>query len=157
MSMPSFPKRRHQSRSRGDTEDLPYPYVQAWGRMLGSSQLYVADQITRARAEHAPSDAVYRDHDTGRWITTDEIWPAQTRDRLGLPPLPAVAPDLDDITAVIADGAAHNLRLHDIYGLSRIDTDPPFTRSAPAELHPWARRDAEHDDPEQLNRTRSPL
>ena len=48
-----------------------YPYIRAWGRLLGSMEYYIDDQIALARKEGAPADATFRS-DFG-WHTVDEL------------------------------------------------------------------------------------
>lgn len=61
-----------------------YPYIRRWGRLLRSFEYYITLQVERARREHAPANAVYRDMD-GHWVTTDQIENAYARGYLGLP------------------------------------------------------------------------
>lgn len=55
-----------------------YPYIYAWGRMMGSRQYYVFDQIMDAIVENAPLDAVYK-KDDGTWATFREVTNPSTR------------------------------------------------------------------------------
>jgi hypothetical protein len=43
-----------------------YPYIRAWGRMMGSSPVYVERQVERARRDRAPADAIFYGRDR-RW------------------------------------------------------------------------------------------
>lgn len=63
-----------------------YPWIVAWGRMLGSYPYYIDQQVAQARHDGAPNTAIYKDS-TGTWQTTDDITSELTRHRLGLPPL----------------------------------------------------------------------
>jgi hypothetical protein len=48
-----------------------YPYIEAWGRYLGSLSYYIRDQTDKARRDKAPRTAIYeRD---GKWITFEEV------------------------------------------------------------------------------------
>jgi hypothetical protein len=60
-----------------------YPWILKWGQLAGLRQQEVVELITRARAETAPADAVYRDR-KGRWRTTGDIKDLYTRRALGL-------------------------------------------------------------------------
>lgn len=62
-----------------------YIYIRKWGKMLASFEYYIRDQQKLAAFEDAPLNAVYREHETNSWITTDEIENPATRIQLGLP------------------------------------------------------------------------
>jgi hypothetical protein len=49
--------------------EMDYLYIRAWGRMMGSNLSYIADQVSEARKEKAPEDALYKSSETGRWET----------------------------------------------------------------------------------------
>ena len=67
-----------------------YVFIRRWGALIGSLQYYISDELTRARADGAPQNAVYwhwddDDKQTKRiWVTTDDINSVGTRARLGL-------------------------------------------------------------------------
>ena len=44
-----------------------YPYIRAWGVLMGSYEYYVKMQIEQALSDQAPQDAIYKYHDNGRW------------------------------------------------------------------------------------------
>lgn len=69
----------------GNTND--YPYIRAWGKLMGSYRYFIEDEIDRARSEGAPLNATSRGHD-GTWSTTDDIVSDDTRKQMGLEPLP---------------------------------------------------------------------
>lgn len=53
-----------------------YPYIVAWGQMMGSYRYYVVNQVRQAKEDNAPPRAVYKNKDhaeskTG-WVTIDE-------------------------------------------------------------------------------------
>ena len=59
-----------------------YPYIVAWGRLMGSAQYYVMDQLRLAKMEHAPATAIYRTA-AGTWRCLEEdVARASTRDWL---------------------------------------------------------------------------
>jgi hypothetical protein len=79
-----------------------YPYIRAWGEMLGSSDAYITEQVEQARRDKAPANATYRDRNAGRWSTTDDISSQGTRAQLDLPPIePTAPPVLQKYGAVI--------------------------------------------------------
>lgn len=60
---------------------VEYPYIRAWGKMLGSFQSYIDDQVTRAKRVNAPQNAVYiRMNNT--WATIDDVAAGDTKDIL---------------------------------------------------------------------------
>lgn len=75
----------------GAVKDRGYPYIQAWGKMLGSDPSYIREETQRAIADKAPPNATHRAGD-GTWSTTDDVISNQTRQLLGLDPLPPTAP-----------------------------------------------------------------
>jgi hypothetical protein len=48
-----------------------YPYIRAWGRMMGSYRYYVEGQLQLARQEKAPQNATYRGEEG--WHTWDDF------------------------------------------------------------------------------------
>ena len=59
-----------------------YPYIVAWGWMLGSKSYFVDDECWRAEQDGAPTDAVYKSHSTGEWVRVGELQNAEARVRL---------------------------------------------------------------------------
>jgi len=57
-----------------------YPYIVAWGRMMGSNWSFTELTAERAARDDAPSNAIY--HDGGRWVTFDEVTSDATRDAI---------------------------------------------------------------------------
>ena len=57
-----------------------YPYIRAWGRMMGSNWSYVEDQMARARVDRAPADAIYK-RDTG-WVRFSEVTEGSVKDTM---------------------------------------------------------------------------
>lgn len=57
-----------------------YKWIRHWGAMMGSQPFYVDAQVERARKEHAPENAIYRDLDG--WKTTADISSSDTVRRL---------------------------------------------------------------------------
>jgi len=87
--------------------------LRCWAPTYG---YYIDDRVAEARRDGAPPNATHKGS-TGRWWTTQEIWSAETRARLGLDPLPPRDPDPDDITTQLAGGVRASDRLRDLYGL----------------------------------------
>ena len=42
-----------------------YPWIRAWGQLLGSKDWYIQDQIARARQTNAPANATHEQYDHG--------------------------------------------------------------------------------------------
>lgn len=61
-----------------DEKAVKYPYIEAWGKMLGSFSSYIDLQITLARKYKAPENAIYQETD-GTWSTVDDIQAGITR------------------------------------------------------------------------------
>ncbi|EWM19623.1 hypothetical protein [Kutzneria sp. 744] len=99
-----------------------YPYVRAWGDLMGSYSYFINDQVMRARADGAPANATHRRHD-GTWATTDDILRSDTRRQLGLDPLPPREPDALDLMHRVIDAIGHRGDLIDLYGLIRVRAD----------------------------------
>ena len=100
-----------------------YPYIRAWGRLIGAATEYIDHRVGQARQENAPTDAVYRNLD-GQWLTTDDVLLPETRAALGLGPLRLKAIDVEQLvhqlhTAIAADGPMTYL-----YGLDTIEPSP---------------------------------
>lgn len=55
-----------------------YPFIDIWGRMLGSQAYYIADEKARAKADNAPQTAIYKRQD-GSWATVNDISSAHTK------------------------------------------------------------------------------
>jgi hypothetical protein len=71
---------------------LKYPWIVKYGRMLGSYDYYIDNQVERAEATNAPVNAIHEQtavggERTGKWATIDDVINPDARDRLGLPPL----------------------------------------------------------------------
>jgi hypothetical protein len=49
-----------------------YPYIQAWGKYMGSQEYYILDQMKKAEKDGAPNDAYYKSSETGTWVTYAE-------------------------------------------------------------------------------------
>lgn len=60
---------------------MDYVYIRAWGQMLGSNQSYIDDEVGRARADGAPSNATYRRQD-GTWSCFTDVTSATTIDAI---------------------------------------------------------------------------
>lgn len=70
-----------------------YPYIRAWGQIMGSHAYYINDRIEDAQLDGAPENAVYLcshkyttlpscDKPGPHWVTVDEIVREDTRARL---------------------------------------------------------------------------
>jgi hypothetical protein len=65
-------------RHRHEPPPGPYPWIRAWGWMMGSFPYYIESQIERAQRTGAPANAIYEHHDAGSggngtWATTATI------------------------------------------------------------------------------------
>jgi hypothetical protein len=50
---------------------MEYPFIHAWGAYMGSKQYYIKDQVSEAKEDEAPQNAIYlRD---GKWRTIDDV------------------------------------------------------------------------------------
>lgn len=101
------------------TEQNDYPYIRAWGKLLGSFHYYVREQVEQARADRAPTNATHRKVD-GTWATTDDITRAETRRQLGLEPLPPLTPELSHLIPVLLNALQHDDELLDRYGMNGV-------------------------------------
>lgn len=52
-----------------------YNYITRWGRLMGSYDYYIAQQIEKAKKENAPEDACYFNDFENRWVSYSEINP----------------------------------------------------------------------------------
>ena len=100
--------------SRGPRSE--YPFIRAWGQMMGSRDPYIRDQFARARAEGAPPTAIYRTQ-AGTWATTEDITRSTTRRELGLDPLPVRAPEVAELTVYLRTLLAGDEYLREVHGL----------------------------------------
>lgn len=67
-----------------DQKTEEYPWVRAWGELMGSYQYYIKDQIARAKAAGAPQTAVYQPANgpSTEWVTLDAITSSHTQRQL---------------------------------------------------------------------------
>lgn len=72
-----------------------YPWLRKWERRLHTPPERIDREVEQARAAGAPSNAIFCWPD-GTWATTDDIGSPATRENMGLPPLPAVEPEVID-------------------------------------------------------------
>lgn len=63
-----------------------YPLLRAYYKHIRAHGLTLAYYLRKARDEHQPADVVYCYN--GRWVSADQIKNRETREALGLPPLP---------------------------------------------------------------------
>lgn len=56
-----------------------YPAIQAWGEMMVSNQSYIDAQIALAVRDNAPELAIFRQDDSDKWHTLDEVANPQTQ------------------------------------------------------------------------------
>jgi len=59
---------------RFDQLKKKYPYVYAWGKLMGSYNYYIENQMELAEKENAPKNATFR-KDNGGWNTTTHLQP----------------------------------------------------------------------------------
>src|SRR2546423_935913 len=95
-----------------------YPFVRAWGQIMGSHLYYIDHQVDLAREAQAPPDAIYR-RDDGTWATTDEILRSDTR-RLGLDPLPFQEPELTALLPQLRQAVLWIETYRDQYGMTYV-------------------------------------
>lgn len=50
---------------------VEYPYIYAWGRLMGSFNYYIEGQMNDAKIDKAPSNAIYKN--AQGWVTFDTI------------------------------------------------------------------------------------
>jgi hypothetical protein len=50
-----------------------YNYITAWGRMMGSYDYYILQQIEKAKQDNAPSDACYFNDFEQKWVCYSDI------------------------------------------------------------------------------------
>lgn len=50
-----------------------YPYIRAWGKMMGSFTQFIDDRVEMARAEHAPQTAIFKDVRTLKWHIAEDV------------------------------------------------------------------------------------
>jgi hypothetical protein len=50
---------------------VEYPYIYAWGRLMGSFNYYIERQMNDAKIDKAPSNAIYKN--AQGWVTFDKI------------------------------------------------------------------------------------
>ena len=66
-----------------ETERLrkKYKYIVGWGKMMGSYDPYINDQIRKAEGENASEDSIYHNSEKG-WIQYDDL-SQNAKERLG--------------------------------------------------------------------------
>lgn len=76
---------RNDTRERGRPPHGDYPWIRAWGWMMGSMEYYIVDEIARAKSSNAPLDAIFRrmtaggEWDGKTWARASEIENSNTR------------------------------------------------------------------------------
>jgi len=59
---------------------VDYPWIQAWGRLLGFGATWINETIEAARQAQAPPAAIYPIiRDTTRWVTLEQVVDPATR------------------------------------------------------------------------------
>jgi hypothetical protein len=58
-----------------------YPFIAAWGRLMGSNTMYIAQEVDRAKAAKAPATATYQRPD-GAWSTFTDLQRHSTRQQV---------------------------------------------------------------------------
>jgi hypothetical protein len=59
-----------------------YPFVRAWGVVMGSGSAYIERQVEKARRDKAPPDAIYERTERGEklgWATYRQVTSPDTR------------------------------------------------------------------------------
>jgi hypothetical protein len=57
-----------------------FPYIRAWGRMMGSNQSYIDAEVEKAREENAPPTAIYKNSGNRvGWSTYEDITREDTK------------------------------------------------------------------------------
>lgn len=100
-----------------------YPYIRAWGRFVGAAADYINRQVARARYEHAPPNAVYRNLD-GHWLTADDVLLPETRAALGLAPLPYRPINTRQLVHQLQTAITGNGPLTYLFGMDTIQPQP---------------------------------
>ena len=103
--------------------DTDYPYIRAWGRLVGTATQYIHDRVVQARDERAPANAVYRNLD-GQWLTTDDVLLPETRAVLGLGPLPLKPIDAAQFMHELQQAIAADGPMVYLYGLDTFEPSP---------------------------------
>lgn len=52
-----------------------YIGIAVWHRRSGSFQYYIDERQAEAADEGAPADAIYRNHDTRKWVCVSDLAP----------------------------------------------------------------------------------
>lgn len=68
-------ERKHRTSTR-------YPYIRAWGHMMGNHDPEIDHLVDNASQDMAPPETVYRSRNTGDWVTAGEVAEPETRERL---------------------------------------------------------------------------
>lgn len=50
-----------------------YPYIHAMGKIMGSFEYYIINQMIRAKEDNAPAHSVYYSETTKNWVTITDI------------------------------------------------------------------------------------
>jgi len=79
-----------------------YVWIKKWGELVVSGRSYIRDQQHLAAEDAAPLDAIYA-RQGGGWATLDDVTGANTRARLGLPPLPPEPTLIEQIYELVRD------------------------------------------------------
>jgi len=83
-------------------------------------EVYIREQVERARQGGAPANAVHRNED-GTWMTTDNITSSNTRRQMGLDPLPPGPPELAIIAEELQGAVLWSPWLRDTFGLRDVE------------------------------------
>jgi len=51
---------------------MDYLYIRAWGKLLGSFDYYIENEVCKARKDNAPQTAIYRNDDK-TWQTVENV------------------------------------------------------------------------------------
>jgi len=51
---------------------MDYIYIRAWGKLMGSENYFIRNEIATAHEDKAPGNAIYKGED-GAWVTIEAI------------------------------------------------------------------------------------
>lgn len=71
-----------------------YPYIRAWGHLMGSHDPEIDALVDRATASMAPPETIYRSRNTGDWVTAGEVALPEMRQQLHRYAQQVAGPDL---------------------------------------------------------------
>ena len=60
---------------------MDYIYIRAWGKLMGSENYFIRDQIATAHEEKAPGNVIYKSED-GEWVTIEAVTSGNRRQQV---------------------------------------------------------------------------